>query len=123
MKLKKRGSFFNLIGVILIFVLIVAFPLITVWKQAYITNSSMRQEVLADSIAVLKQEAALLKMEVEHLSSIERIECIAMEELGLKYPKSSNIIIIKNEKNSKDRYFLRWNFFTMLKKSLFQEKG
>lgn len=80
--------------------LLIAAPLCIVWKQAYITQLSIRRVALADSVAVLTKQAAQLHLSIDKLSATERIETIARERLELEYPAANRIVIVKqNGKN------------------------
>ncbi|MBD3391251.1 MAG: hypothetical protein GF418_04270 [Chitinivibrionales bacterium] len=103
--------------------LIVAFPLLTVWKQVYITNSSRMQDRLADSVAVLAQEASRLRLAAEKLAANERIERIARESLGLEYPASRQLVIVRPAAGPRASSLGGWRFLTVLRKSLNQEQG
>jgi cell division protein FtsL len=69
-------------------------PVLIVWKQVYITQSSVSQRAVADSIAVLTKEVTRLRFTVEKLSANGRIESIARERLGLEYPMADRIVIM-----------------------------
>jgi cell division protein FtsL len=101
--------------------LVLCYPLIAVWKQVYITNASIKQEALADSLAVLKRQTARMKMEVEKLSSPGRIEKIGLEALGLEYPPAENIVILRSGK-AHDRPAAEWRLLTVLRRSFLNGK-
>jgi cell division protein FtsL len=103
--------------------LMIALPLGVVWKQVYITQSSVLQNRLTDSLATLTKQAAQLRLSVEKLSSTSRIETIARQGLGLDYPSAGQIIIIKPgpEKNSKPES--RNTYMAILKRSITRGKG
>ena len=115
----------HLAGIIAAISILIAGPLGIVWKQAYITQNSVRQEHLADSLAALGKQAAQLRLYVEKLSSTARIESIARRCLGLEYPSASQIVIMKplpgkpqplaaGDTNS---------YMAILKRSIAREKG
>jgi len=70
-------------------------PLLVVWKQVYLTKVSMKRAAISDTLTVLSKQAAQLRFMTEKLSSTSRIEAIAHERLGLEYPASGQIVIIK----------------------------
>lgn len=124
---KIGGKFLNffryfLTAAILIAVVIIL-PLSLVWKQVYITKTSMHTDMLEDSLAVLNREIAALNIKVERLSRTERIETIARETLGLDYPSSSEIVIVHSEKKDQKGFILDSSFWAMIRKSLKPEKG
>ncbi len=57
--------------------LLVAGPLTAVWKQASITQISIQQKRLSDSLAVLNKQAAQLRLSIDKLYATSRIETIA----------------------------------------------
>jgi len=72
----------------------IAGPLLLVWKQAYIANTSMRIETMNDTVSALNKKIATLQLLRDRLSSNERIERVARVRLGLEYPSSDRIVII-----------------------------
>jgi len=101
----------------------VMFPLSLVWKQVFITTISLRQDALKDSLAVLQKEVSTLTIMAEQLSSTERIEQIAEESLGLDYPSSKEIVVVRPKKKKEKSFILSSPFWTVLKKSITPEKG
>ena len=84
---------FMVMGLGLLAVLI-AGPMLAVWKQVYINSASMRMNSMADSLVDLRKEIATLKLQYERSSSNEKIELFARNALQLEYPISSQIVII-----------------------------
>ena len=80
----------------ILIIIVVMFPLSLVWKQEYIANTSLHQDSLQDSLTVLQKEVITLTMAVERLSSTERIEEIAKETMGLDYPSSKEIVVVRS---------------------------
>jgi len=70
-------------------------PLLMVWKQVYLTSTSVQINKMTDSLAVLSREIASLRLRCERLSSKERIEAISQRSLGLDYTSADNIVIVK----------------------------
>jgi cell division protein FtsL len=107
--------------------LVVLFPLLTVWKQAYITGASITQKELSDSVAVLSRKAAALRMTAQELSSNERIEQIAGQWLSLGHPASDRIVIVYPEEKTGAGVFAGmidgWKFFAVIRRSLMQGQG
>jgi hypothetical protein len=82
--------------------LLLAGPLLLVWKQAYIRGSSVRLEAMTDTLSLLDREIAHLRLKSERLSSVERIEAFAQTSLGLEYPSSDRLVIVPiDNKNSR----------------------
>jgi cell division protein FtsL len=119
----RRKSLVSITVFILIAGLILSYPLIAVWRQVYITTASQRLEVVADSIASLRKETLRLKMEAERLAGTRRIERIAREALGLDYPPSQNIVIMRPQPQGAAKYLGQWHLLTVLRKSFSGAKG
>jgi cell division protein FtsL len=85
------------LGIVCVVVLI-AWPMFMVWKQIYITNVSLKESALADSLIVLTKEAATLRLYNEKLSGTQRIESIARKAIGLEYPTSEQIVVIRESR-------------------------
>jgi cell division protein FtsL len=102
---------------------VVILPLSVVWKQVYITKTSIHSDMLQDSLAVLNKEIATLNITVEQLSSTERIEAIAREALELDYPSSKKIVVVRPEKKDQKGFILDSSFWAVIRKSLKPEKG
>jgi|GEM_PF-850629 len=113
-------------GVVVV-ALFIMFPLLTVWKQAYITGASVIQKDLADSLDVLTQRAARLRMTVEELSSNERIERLAHDWLDLGHPSADRIVIVhmspEHSSTTIAGMMLSWKFLSIIRRSLEQERG
>ena len=103
--------------------LLIVLPLFAVWRQVYITSSSIAQEQLADSVAVLNQKVTQLRMSAEHLAGNERIERIARESLNLEYAVSEQIVIVRPPVQPRQSIMAGWGFLAVLRRSLEQEKG
>ena len=122
-KEKKQSSVRSILFMGVTILLIVGIPLLTVWKQVYITNNSLKREMLSDSLEVLNTQVAQLQVSVADLSRVERIEKIAIEELGLIYPESDNIEVVQAQRKKMPSLEIKeWKLFTMLKKSLSKEE-
>lgn len=107
--------------------LVIAFPLFTVWKKDYITEASIKQKSLADSVAVLSAKVAELRIAAASLASNERIELLAGEWLNLRYPELDRIVIVKENKGLAKAvtagFFANWKFMADLRRQLEAERG
>lgn len=103
--------------------IVIIFPLSLVWKQVYITKTSMHHDSLKDSLTVLNKKIAALNIKAERLSRTERIETIARETLGLDYPLSKEIVVLRTRKKNQRSFILDSSFWAVIKKSLTPEKG
>lgn len=121
---KRLGPARFILAAALTVALLVLFPLFTVWKQVYITNTSRHLTAQADSLAVLTRRTARLSLQVEKLSSTQRIETIARQHLDMDYPGSDRIVIVAPEdaKPKQKTATMRNEFLAVLYKSLKQEQ-
>jgi cell division protein FtsL len=113
----------HLVGIAVAITLMVAVPLGIVWKQVYITQTSVRHDRLSDSLAILGKQMAQLRLNVEKLSSTSRIESIAREGLGLDYPTANQIVIIKQRQNKPQSSAAEGNYIAILRRSITRERG
>jgi cell division protein FtsL len=113
----------HLAGMVVLVALMVAFPLGIVWKQVYITQTSVRQNRLSDSLAALNKQAAQLRLFVEKLSGTSRIESIARQCLGLDYPTASQIVIMKQSPEKTVTPVAGNSYIAILRRSIARGKG
>lgn len=105
-------------------VALISGPLLAVWKQVYINDTSIKINKLSDSLSVLQKEIATLQFTCEQYSSTERIEKIARSNLHLDYPLSSQIVVIGLE--NQNRYKISdtpREILAYLKKSIIRDRG
>jgi cell division protein FtsL len=98
-------------------------PLLVVWKQVYLTKVSMKRAAISDTLTVLSKQAAQLRFMTEKLSSTSRIEAIAHERLGLEYPASGQIVIIKGRADDMRPSDRDNGFIAFLRRSLPGNRG
>jgi cell division protein FtsL len=79
--------------------LLISGPLLIVWKQVYITDSSLKLNGMADTLSSLEKQTSSLRLIRERLSSTERIEQFARNTLQLDYASSDQIVIVSNSMN------------------------
>jgi cell division protein FtsL len=113
----------HLAGIAVAITLMVAIPLGIVWKQVYITQTSVRHDRLSDSLAILGKQMAQLRLNVEKLSSTSRIESLARECLGLEYPTANQIVIIKQRQNRPQPSAGEGSYIAILRRSITRERG
>ncbi len=102
---------------------VVMLPLSMVWKQVYITDISKQHHALRDSLAVLQKEVTTLTFTAEDLAGTRRIESIARGNLGLDYPSSKEIVVLRPQKKKEKTSLLNSPFWTAFRKSITPEKG
>lgn len=102
---------------------LVLFPLSLVWKQVYITNTSMEHKASKDSLVQLQKELTALTLKAERLSRSERIESIVREARCMDYPLSKDIVIVRPKEKDGKRNRIHSPFWTAVRKSLLTEKG
>lgn len=103
---------------------LIAGPLLLVWKQVYITSESMHIDKMLDVVAKLSKEQTELRLRCEQLAANERIERIARTSLGLDYPVSSQIVVIRVPQVNRSQQ-IQWprELAAFIKRSLFGENG
>ncbi len=117
--LRKLGTVTKRLALVLLLLGIpVGLPLITVWKQAYITHRSLANEDLADSLYSCRADLARLRAVAEQLSSAERIEEIASSQLRLVHPSPSRVTVVGKKKKAPLVRMNEWRFWAFVKKSL-----
>ncbi len=125
--IQQGGRFISLlkyfIGAAFLIMVVVMVPLSMVWKQVYITNISKQHHALQESLSDLQKEVTALTFTAENLAGTRRIESIARESLGLDYPSSKEIVVVRPEKKKEKASLLNSPFWTVLKKSITPEKG
>ena len=99
-------------------------PLLLVWKQVYINSVSLKMERKNDTLTVLRREIAGLELQCQQLASNARIEGIARTSLGLEYPTSEQIVILKVS-DTRHATVGGWtqNLLAFLKKSIRGDRG
>jgi hypothetical protein len=110
------------VGILCIAFLII-WPLFMVSKQIFITNLSMRESALSDSLSLAGRELAALRLYNEKLSSTARIESITREHRGLEYPVAGQIIVIRENRSNNGDGKKGTGFFTFLKKPFSRWRG
>jgi hypothetical protein len=110
------------IGIVCVVILIM-WPLFMVWKQIYIANMSVRDAALSDSLVTLNKQYAGLRLYSERLASTERIESIGRTCLGLEYPASGRIIVIREGGRAASVQEKQPGFFAVLRKTVSRQKG
>jgi hypothetical protein len=110
------------VGIVCIALLIV-WPLFMVSKQIFITNLSVRESALADSLAAVGRQCATQRLYNEKLSSTARIESIMREHRGLEYPAAGQIVVIREPGRSNSDRQNPSKFFAIIKKPFSREKG
>ena len=109
-------------GILFVVVLII-WPMFMVWKQIYITNVSMKESVLADSLIRLSKEAATLRMYNEKLAGTQRIESIVRAAVGLEYPTSAQIVVIRESRKDLGKQSGGSGFLAILRRTFSRERG
>ena len=102
---------------------LIIWPLFMVSKQIFITDLSMRESALADSLSAAGKELAALRLYNEKLSSTARIEAITRKHRGLEYPAAAQIVVIRETRNSAANGKKGTGFFTFIKMPFFRGRG
>lgn len=121
---KPVVKFRLVIAGVAVLALLISGPLIAVWKQVYINNTSLQMDEISDSLIVLKKQIALLTLEYERLAGTERIEKLAKEKLNMNFPTSNQITIVKIKDKSKDSWlYTPKGLLAILRKTFIGDKG
>ena len=112
-----------IVGMVALLALVISGPMLIVWKQVYINSSSRKMEKMSDSLQVLSRDIATLRMSCEQLSSTERIQAFARENLGLDYPSSNQIEIVElNSRKNSSRNIIG-ECISAFKRSVLKDRG
>ncbi|GAB6100365.1 hypothetical protein JCM16358_22440 [Halanaerocella petrolearia] len=82
---------------IFIIVLIVILILIHINQYVQLSRKNLKVEKLKEKRNRLKSENAHLQLKISNLMSLERIEEVAKEELGMKEPDQVHYVVLDNE--------------------------
>ncbi len=74
--------------------IIIGVGLISQYSQVVAVNYQIQQT--SKELDALQEERQHLQIEVKRLSSLERIEAIAKNELGLQYPENRQWLLISS---------------------------
>lgn len=94
-KTKKKVKFRNLdrLMIIIIFILIVASPVIIVYSKSTLSKSNIEVERMRNKIEKQETINESINMKINELASLSNIQDIA-KEYGLSY-QNDNIVVIK----------------------------
>lgn len=84
-------------------VLAAALAIILVFMGAAVVQSSYRLEARSSELRALQDEGQHLKLKAASLRSPERLEKIALEEIGLQYPGQAQLVILTAERVTEAR--------------------
>lgn len=94
-RIKKRLNLNPLLLKILLSFLVITSFLLVVWQRTQVLRLGYQLERMEATNKELLKENKELHLEVSSLVSLERIEKIASEHIGLKAPDRKNIYIVK----------------------------
>ncbi|HEX9756448.1 MAG TPA: cell division protein FtsL [Nitrospiria bacterium] len=94
MKKSSLGKFF-VVGVLMVMSLI-----LYVWYQAQVIDLGYQIQHLQKEYKKVRKIHQALLIETEHLSSLDRIERIAISTLGMGYPSDKDVILVKRVPHS-----------------------
>lgn len=91
--IKRRG--FNFIKIFFVLIFLGFLAIGYIWQR--VTALKLTQDIkrIKSEIAEKEKKCKYLKIELAKLSSIERIESIAQLRLGLSYPKTEQVVFLK----------------------------
>jgi len=82
---------------LLLCLIIISVGIISQYGRIVAGNYQLQQ--MRREITLLQEEREYLRIEVKRLSSLERIETIAINELGLQYPEKRQWLILSARGN------------------------
>ncbi len=68
-----------------------------VWERISAVQLTIRIEKLKEEVASLENDVKRLEIRKTELSAHRRIESVAREKLGLRYPKQSEIVLVTKD--------------------------
>ncbi len=80
---------------LVLWVAALATGIVCVWEHVHSTELAAEIEALRDRRQDLLTEIGFLKMECVELSSRERIEAVAGERLGMRYPREGEVVRLR----------------------------
>lgn len=92
---RKREA--GLLTIMLISFMITGVALISQYGMVLSTNYQVQQT--SQRLEQLKEEKESLQRQVRQLSSLDRIETIAIKELGMKYPENEQWLLVSTREN------------------------
>jgi cell division protein FtsL len=113
----------QLVAGIFFVIILIIWPMFMVWKQIYITNVSIKESALSDTIMTLSKQSATLRICNEKLASTQRIESIARSSVGLEYPTSAQIIVIREMRGLRRQHSAGNGFLAILRRTFSRERG
>jgi cell division protein FtsL len=92
---KRRGTLLgSRFAATLLFFLAVSVAFLYVWERVSAVELTIRIERLRDEVMSVQNEVKRLEIRKSELSSHQRIERIAREDLGLKHPTPHETVIV-----------------------------
>ena len=115
----RGGGFKPLVwGLFLILFIALGF----VWQRVYVLKLSQEVKSLREEVAEVEKRYKYLNIEIASLSSRERIESIAANDLNLTYPQPEKIIYLNEpliiSPDAQKHTFVLWEKFRSVTKQL-----
>jgi cell division protein FtsL len=76
--------------------------LVVVWERVYTGETAWRVEMLRKKQKLMETELNYLKLQVEELADMERIEALALYELSMKYPDAGQVFWVERDSEERD---------------------
>lgn len=83
---------------IFLIVIIMVLIMIQIYNRVILFHDSIDCSKLKKQCQLISKQNAVLKTNIQYLSSNQRIDKIAQQKLNMVYPRESNIVIFTNEK-------------------------
>ena len=76
--------------------------LLVVWERVYVGESAWRVEMLRKRTALVENELSYLRLRVEELSDMGRIESLASDRLAMTYPDAGQVFWVEQSLEESD---------------------
>jgi len=96
-KRAKRGVLRSRVFTTFLFFFAVSFAVFYVWERITALELTISVEELKDEILSVENAAKRLEIEKTVLSSRSRIERIAVDRLGLRFPATDQIVVVRSD--------------------------
>lgn len=100
-RIKKKLNLNPILVKLILFLLVIISFLLVVWQRTQVVRLGYQLERMEATKKELLRENKALLLEVSSLTSLDRIEKIAKNHLGLKHPDRKNIFIVKKQQDRK----------------------
>lgn len=91
-KLFKKITFFEKFMLVITFLLVVSYPVMSIFAKSELSTSNYKVEMIKEKVKEKEKENESIQMTINQLASLENMESIAKSE-GLSYTSNSIKVI------------------------------